>query len=442
MRVQFEQTAETLPTGILTCMINGEEAGIQEFSPSHIQIRLPDKLAVEIEETVIRYYSLKERKYHSLPLKKILWQNPVEKEFWWEYSGIVKDEEYKNVIFFIMKQYYDYILLKTQSTDSEAAEALIGYPAAEDEIFDGDYSVWRKEQERLIEDAALTDFLLKLDVELAISLDNQLCYEAFIRGELENVVDRRIVQKADRVYIGNSFCHHLFPEKRLLFAILEKARENRKKVTLVFTCLREELLEETAQLLDEIYEWCKKHQILTEIVVNDWGMLPMLEEKKDFFVLSYGILLNKRRKDPRYVYKNRNQTDWMTLEENAGNVKEYREFLKMWGFSRYEYESGGSCIKLPEESGCVSIHVPMYQTNTSQYCTLRAICENQDRSRQKFFYQCPKYCSAYVCMYPKHLHMIGRYNSLLAVDMRILKNSGILREYKKTGMDRIVWNLV
>ena len=58
-----------------------------------------------------------------------------------------------------------------------------------------------------------------------------------------------------------------------------------------------------------------------------------------------------------------------------------------------------------------------------------------DKSLQK---KCPGYCTEYALLYPEHLHMIGRYNSLFGIDMRILKEEEILKNYIQNGVDRVV----
>ena len=52
------------------------------------------------------------------------------------------------------------------------------------------------------------------------------------------------------------------------------------------------------------------------------------------------------------------------------------------------------------------------------------------------------YCKDYVFAYPKHLKMVGRYNSLFAFDDTLLKDEGKLSEYIKNGIDRIVLNFI
>ena len=105
-----------------------------------------------------------------------------------------------------------------------------------------------------------------------------------------------------------------------------------------------------------------------------------------------------------------------------------------------------------------SLHLPFYQTNTSQYCTLYAKCMTGERGKQKLAEECPKFCKDYAFLYPDHLMMIGRYNSLFALDSRIfedgsgsgtgteigtkIKTEEILKKWKKAGVDRLVVNLL
>ena len=81
-----------------------------------------------------------------------------------------------------------------------------------------------------------------------------------------------------------------------------------------------------------------------------------------------------------------------------------------------------------------------------------------ERGKQKLAEECPKFCKDYAFLYPDHLIMIGRYNSLFALDSRIfedgsgsgtgteigtkIKTEEILKKWKKAGVDRLVVNLL
>lgn len=446
MNKKFDQTVSDIPSGIFTCFLDGEEVGILEFSPSHIKIRLSNKVEKKIENMEIICFNLKEKAYRTIKPEKVFWSEPTEKEFWWEYCGMIEDEKYREVVSFVIKQYYDYIVIKSESFDNVFSKELIGYPAEKDDEFHENLATWKLAQQREIEQKNFIEKMLDLNVEIAVSLENPECYDAFLNDNLAELIDKRILEKANRFYIGNQFCHNLFPKWEQLFQMLEKARAERKQVTLAFTYLREELLDATEQLLEEIYQWSKMSNFPLEIIINDWGML---QGKEDYFSIGYGTLLNRRRKDPRYSYKNTSEKEWECLEENSLNVEEYKNFIGELGITRLEYECSGYLMKLPGEKLAeqhriqgITMHLPLYQTNTSQFCTLHALCTKQNRGHQEFIRECPKYCKDYACMYPKHLNMIGRYNSLFAMDKNLLEHPEILERYKNTGMDRIVWNLI
>ncbi|MFQ9394886.1 MAG: hypothetical protein ACLR2E_13660 [Lachnospiraceae bacterium] len=49
------------------------------------------------------------------------------------------------------------------------------------------------------------------------------------------------------------------------------------------------------------------------------------------------------------------------------------------------------------------------------------------QGKQKLPENCPHFCESYTYLYPEHLAMAGRYNSLFALDREILKNRSIWR---------------
>ena len=309
--------------------------------------------------------------------------------------------------------------------------------------------------------------------EWAVELDTPWSYEEYLSIDFEVFADNYWKRnhlsghwfshiRPQRLYIGNTFCHLLFPKEDQLFLLLEKARKDGLQVTLTFSYIREFMLENVKMLLDRLESWCEANDCVLEIQINDWAMAEMLKGKR-LLTLVLGILLNKRRKDPRLHYKTETmaqigaETESKFLEENSLNADFYRKYLeKEYGIVRYEWESCGYDMALPP--GKNSLHLPFYQTNTSQYCTLYAKCMTGERGKQKLAEECPKFCKDYAFLYPDHLMMIGRYNSLFALDSRIfedgsgsgtgteigtkIKTEEILKKWKKAGVDRLVVNLL
>lgn len=87
-------------------------------------------------------------------------------------------------------------------------------------------------------------------LEIAISLDSDILYKKFMDNDIqtfkmdylnENFIGSHELFKKDinRIYIGNEFCHNLFPEIKLLKGMMQKAKEESLEITLCFTYMRE-----------------------------------------------------------------------------------------------------------------------------------------------------------------------------------------------------------
>ena len=237
------------------------------------------------------------------------------------------------------------------------------------------------------------------------------------------------------------------------FPLVHKVNVQNDKLTV--TCQGKEQEVSKQQVATKEQKGSRKQPAM-EIIVNDWAM-PALLHGKPHLKPVLGVLLNKRRKDVRLPYKHGIGNHVDSLAENNLNCGFYQNYLKnTLNIQRFEFESCGYKVTIPD--GHHSLHLPFYQTNTSQYCTLYAKCMTGERGKQKLAEECPKFCKDYAFLYPDHLMMIGRYNSLFALDSRIfedgsgsgtgteigtkIKTEEILKKWKKAGVDRLVVNLL
>lgn len=71
------------------------------------------------------------------------------------------------------------------------------------------------------------------NIEVAVELDRPELYERYLSMKFRDFMDwywnvneakelGKRMPVPDRIYVGNAFCHLLFPEKRQLFEILKK----------------------------------------------------------------------------------------------------------------------------------------------------------------------------------------------------------------------------
>ena len=380
-----------------------------------------------------------------------------ERQFYFEYEVEIAEESYKKAVQKLYVAYDHYIQKKLAGDDAALSEDYTGYPAKLDDAITTDFARQRAEWYQNIDtdavrETGLLHMLRERQTELAVELDCPELYEQYLDQDAAVFYENYWKEHGlsghplaqylpERLYIGNQFCPHLIPDWEKLKELLDKAAREHLSITLMFSYLREERIADTRKLLDQIAAWCDRAQTRIEIVAGDWGMLSLICERKTWFEPVPGVLLNKRRKDPRVRYKIGVSGEHELPAENALNSSFYRAYLKKtYGITRFEQESCGYCIQLPE--GKNSIHFPFYQTNTSQYCPLYARCKEGSRGRQREMEVCPRYCRDYVFSYPDHLHMVGRYNSLFSYDTQILTEDTLLFYYIAHGADRIVLNLM
>lgn len=445
----IKEEIESIPSGLVSCIINNKEVTILKMSTESLTIRVLEKIDY-IKFLKISFYKFKDYKYKEIEIKNFTINNEDKDEFYYTYDIFIDDKEYVENVKYIFRDYSKYVNLKVFGEENEFSKEMTGYPREKDYEF---YEYYKTQKKEWIFNLNYKNFNMDVlnSIEMAITLDNDDLYEKYIDNDKEsfkeyyfkkNFLENHMLFKKniERLYIGNEFCHNLFPSINDLIKMLEKAKEESLNVTLCFTYIRECYIQKTKDIIEEVYDWCKINNFKIEIVINDWGMLKLLKSKENYFTLCLGNLLNKRKKDPRYIYKNGYEKNKELLSLNSLNNKKFREFLKDNNIERYEYESCNYKIAIPE--GKHSLHFPFYMTNSSQYCPLYAMCTTMNRGNQKLVKSCPKYCREYVFLYPKHLKMIGKYNSLFAFDDTLLKDKDILEYYINNNINRLVLNFL
>ena len=483
-----------IPAGILTCLVDGCEVTIEQISPEALWIRTAEPLLF-VERSVkleLLIYEAQENQYQKVDVPCYKAEKLEQKRYYQIYKIIVvQNEEYEQAVHKITMTYFHYIQKRYESMDYvfPIGKSVKGYDASLDEQFPEDIEsqmerwqcngkiaqIKNSDQKSM----TLEQSVLKLvqeskgRVSLACCLNNPKAYDRFLKmSELnEDRTSKSILKQNETedekqreqlyietvstcLYIGNPFCHHLLPDSEFMIRMMEKAYQMGKTVTIVLSYLRDEKVEEMQEWIHVIYEYVKSRRAQNhsvgggvqnadkwidhvELVINDWGYLPMLVDKQDVFIPVLGTLLNRRRKDPRIQYIE----DFQHVEkygENQLNDSFFRTYMKEQGITRYEYEACGYPMKIAP--GQHSLHLPLYQTNTSQLCPLRALVLYGDRGHQVPVDHCAHFCEKYAIAYPEHLHMVGLYNSIFGYDNTLLETD-ILQRYVLQGIDRIVWNL-
>ncbi len=450
-----------IPFGLLSGFMDGKEIRIIELAEEGLRLRLSEK-AASPESFLVCFYDMEQASYHEIEIRNYT----IEKdkvsselaEFCTEYTVFVNNESYRQEVRKLQGQYSRYIRLKLEDDDEELARVLTGYP----EKKPVDYYNLEERQ--------------NYSLETAIEIDRPELYREYLQNDIKQLTEqcyewKRITRNQsgsdkqnsnpdsasnigyrfnlNRIYIGNQFCHLLFPSEKELFMMLEKAYKESLGITIAFSYIREFMLESIEKLVNRLAQWCREKDTCIEIIINDWAMADIIarqnaeseikksedvNEMRQCLIPCLGILLNKRKKDPRFLYK---KGDKSLYSQNNLNADFYCEYLQReFGIQRYEWESCGYEQEFPQ--GKNSLHLPYYQTNTSQYCPVHAICTTGNRGTQHLIKECLHYCSTYTLTYPKNLNMTGRFNSLFGIDKELLEHPEKIAGYINAGINRLV----
>ena len=441
-----------IPFGLLAGFVGKKEVRITELSEEGFAFRTAKKIPGP-EKIRLCFYDLKKTDYEEMTIQtpeieegdaEPFFQNYI---VWMEQVG--EREQYQELVRKLLGQYsYPAKLDQVHAKDWEAQKQMWFAEMQKAKKLDGEHT----------ENADLHTKNMRMErctvsgmefPEFAIAIDRPELYEQYSHRSLEDFIKYYwkkqhlgkyplAQRRPDRLYIGNQFCSHLFPSDEMLFALLQKAQRESLQVTVVFTCQKESVLKSMEQLLQKLDQWCDGHDREMEVNVNDWGLAGLVGRMTSHLIPILGILLNKYKKDPRIGFK---QGDQMLLKENPLGLENYRKYLQdEFAIHRYEWECCGHEQEYPQ--GHNSLYFPFYQTNTSQYCPLYACCTTGERGRQKEPVNCPRYCQNKVLLYPDHLKMVGRYNSLFALDDTLLRMPEQAEQLMKSGIDRLVVNLL
>lgn len=487
---------EALPFGLLAAFAEEKEIQITELAECGFRFRTAEAIAVPSYFRVCFYEREQEGKmqpcYREIRLERFEMDQIANElgEYCIEYLIRTEQTGYQQAVRRLIGSYGRYIRLKLEGDDAALAEALVGYPADLDEEYCTSWEEQKRVWKKGFEYKPFFFETVKREIEVAVELDRQERYQTFLEQEpqvffrcycQENSLTGHwlSLQSLERIYIGNAFCPLLSPKEDVLFALMEKAYRNGLEITLTASWIRDEQLDKVERLLNKVEKWCREREKVIEIQVNDWALADMLKGRRTWLKPLLGIMLHKRRKDPRMRYlrgktlsNQENSSGQQThfkgkqaekTERQSGSVKMnpdgincqdgeyadfYQEYLqKILGIERLEDEASPmfflNCAVVAQRNSMKhSLHLPYYQTNTSAYCPLYAQIVHGARGRQTLVRDCPQLCGQYTFLYPNHLKMVGRYNSLFGLDDRILRAEDALCEYVAMGVDRIVLNFL
>ncbi len=239
-----------------------------------------------------------------------------------------------------------------------------------------------------------------------------------------------------RIYFGNEFCQQLIPGKKDLKEIIRIAKKRGKGFTLVTPYVTNEGLTKLRGLFDLL----KKQRECCEVVVNDWGVLRLLNKEYDRLQPILGRLLHKLKRGPEITNVMRKLPLPAAQHFKDSNVSLiwYRRFLFRNRIQRVEFDNLAQGIETAIGSGMCpmqgSLYIPYVYVTTTRICLVNG-CDAEVKTDKVGIFPCGKECQKYT-FYLTNSDIPVKL--ILKGNTQFFINEKIPRNLKSNGINRIV----
>jgi len=241
-------------------------------------------------------------------------------------------------------------------------------------------------------------------------------------------------KKYTRLYFGNEFCQKLIPTKGDLDYIINFVKKNNIKLSFATPYVTDEGIERLEPLLELLNEKLPE----SEVIINDYGTLELMQEKKLELKPVLGRLLTKQKRGPRII----NIMDKLPkpaiehFKKSNAEVLIFQEFLVKNGFERVELDNllQGVEDDFSESKIKASLYYPYAYVTTTRFC-LTAICDKKDAVPG--IYPCKKECLKYGPFKLTNKNM--PIPLLLKGNTQFFENKKLPRGLEERGINRLVY---
>ena len=170
-----------------------------------------------------------------------------------------------------------------------------------------------------------------------------------------------------RIYFGNEFCEHLIPKVQDVSRILSLCRERDIKLSFLTPYVTDFGIKQLA----EIFEFLNFLEFKGEIIINDFGTLELIRNRKYGFKLVLGRLLNRQKRGPRLA-KILNKLPSDLIKHFSSTYLDREEVVSVLsdlGIERIEFDNiplGLTRDPLPEFKA--SLYYPFVYISTTRLC--------------------------------------------------------------------------
>lgn len=262
-----------------------------------------------------------------------------------------------------------------------------------------------------------------------------------------------------RVYFGCEFCERLIPSLNQLKRVTAFVRKRK----LAFSLVTPYVTREGLTKLKGLFDLLKEEGVVCEIIVNDWGVLNLINREYPFFTPVLGRLMTRQEKGPRLARALKRKGEaWAFSDPKDPKIKRFivekeipldldpyykgantlsvpilQDFLIKQRVKRIEFDNAlqGVIMDVPKDKMKLSVYYPYGYITTTFFCPT-AGCDDSPKSVQKIK-PCRKQCQKYIFKLrhktmPKILYLKG--------NTHFFKNSRLpVKKLQDLGVDRIVY---
>lgn len=237
----------------------------------------------------------------------------------------------------------------------------------------------------------------------------------------------------DRIYFGHEFCQRLLPDPDVLLKAANRAREIGKPFTFVTPFVTNAGLRRVATLFQALAK--SELPYPPEIVVNDWGVLRMLNREFPDWPTALGRLLVRQKRGPRLMrVKDRMPAPAMDhLMRSASDAPHLRGFLAGLSVRRLELDNLLQGIRREDGALPASLYHPYAYVSTTRLCLLMRGDRPDKNSRS--LGRCSKECGRYDVTLTHHEMPVPL---LLKGNAYFFRNDTMPENLAQLGVDRLV----
>ncbi len=259
---------------------------------------------------------------------------------------------------------------------------------------------------------------------------------------------KEYLSNIERIYFGNETCEYLIPDleevkKAYSFSINEYE----------FTLITPYVGQFGINKLIPIFEFLNtRDNVDIEVVVNDFGILHLLNEKYINLIPTLGRLLIKTKRDPRFsisgytavadnikslkrIIKNQRQI----IRDNSLSVNLYQKFLKDKGIMRIGIDAVPQNIKFSGKKKTFGFPVDLYwpwtYITSNRNCSIAAYTQ-LGKSFHPTEENCFKQCRLYEFTFSSDKEMLTTVQRGNAVWM---STESLSNDYFNKGFDRLIY---